>query len=447
MRIRLDLAYDGTDFAGWAAQPGLRTVEGELSAALTTLLRAPDPVRLVVAGRTDAGVHARGQVAHADIDPVAYAALPGRFSRPPEVAAVTRLRGILPADVVVHRVRAAPPGFDARFAAIHRRYRYRICDDPSQLDPLRRRETVVLADALDGAAMHASAQELLGLNDFAAFCKRREGATTIRTLLDYSWTRAPDGTLEATVVADAFCHSMVRALVGSVIPVGLGRAEASFPAHVLRAGIRDPRVKVMPAHGLCLEEVGYPPDEELAARASAARSRRELPDASTPSHPVVMSAPDSGQGPERARRADRDRDLAGRARQARPRDELGRPLPYGSVGVEPVPEEALAPRETLSAARELLRAGRPFAAHELLEARWKAAPDSERDLWQGLAQLCVGLTHAARGNAVGAARLTERGLGRLRAHLQGGGAAYGLNLSEVIERAGAGGDAADLLGR
>jgi len=275
LRIRIDLAYDGTDFAGWAAQPGQRTVEGELSTALTTLLRAPEPVRLVVAGRTDAGVHARGQVAHADVDAAAYAALPGRSSRSPEAAAATRLRGILPPDIVVRQVSPAPAGFDARFSATHRRYGYRLCDDPAARDPLRLRDTVLVADPLDAAAMHHAAQGLLGLHDFAAFCKKREGATTTRTLLEYSWTRTAEGVLEARVVADAFCHSMVRALVGVVMPVGLGRAGVSFPREVMIAGIRDPRVKVMPAHGLALEEVGYPPPHLMAARAEEARARRD----------------------------------------------------------------------------------------------------------------------------------------------------------------------------
>lgn len=275
LRIRIDLAYDGTDFAGWAAQPGQRTVEGELSTALTTLLRAPEPVRLVVAGRTDAGVHARGQVAHADVDAAAYAALPGRSSRSPEAAAATRLRGILPPDIVVRQVSPAPAGFDARFSATHRRYCYRLCDDPAARDPLRLRDTVLVAGHLDAAAMHHAAQGLLGLHDFAAFCKKREGATTTRTLLEYAWTRTAEGVLEARVVADAFCHSMVRALVGAVMPVGLGRAGVSFPREVMIAGIRDPRVKVMPAHGLSLEEVGYPPPHLMAARAEEARARRD----------------------------------------------------------------------------------------------------------------------------------------------------------------------------
>ena len=278
VRVRIDLAYDGTDFSGWAAQPGRRTVEGELSTALTTLLRAPEPVRLTVAGRTDAGVHARGQVAHADVDETAYAALPGRSSRSPEDAGRTRLAGILPPDVVVRSVSRAPSGFDARFSATQRRYLYRICDRPGSLDPLRRRDTVVVKDELDVEAMGEAAGGLVGLNDFAAFCKRREGATTVRTLLDYSWRRALDGTVEGTVIADAFCHSMVRALVGAVVPVGQGRAPVGFPHEVLATRARDPRVTVMPAHGLSLEEVAYPPDAELAARAEEARSTRSLDD-------------------------------------------------------------------------------------------------------------------------------------------------------------------------
>ena len=275
-RVRIDLAYDGTDFSGWAAQPGRRTVEGELSAALTTLLRSAEPVRLTVAGRTDAGVHARGQVAHADVDPTVYAGLPGRSSRSPGEAARTRLAGILPPDVVVRSVTVAPEGFDARFSALRRRYAYRVCDRPRTLDPLRRRDTVVVKDELDVAAMGEAASRLVGLHDFAAFCKRREGATTVRTLLDYSWSRGADGVLEGRVVADAFCHSMVRALVGSVVPVGQGRAPVDFPQAVLSAGQRDPRVAVMPAHGLSLEEVAYPADADLAARAEEARATRTL---------------------------------------------------------------------------------------------------------------------------------------------------------------------------
>jgi tRNA pseudouridine38-40 synthase len=277
IRLRLDLAYDGTDFSGWAAQPGLRTVEGELTAAITTLLRTPEPVRLTVAGRTDAGVHARGQVVHVDVDPQAYAELPGRSDRAPEAAMVTRLAGILPPDIVVRRVSRAPEGFDARFGALERRYLYRVADPAALRDPLRRRDTVLWRRPLDADAMGEAAQRLVGLRDFASFCKRREGATTIRTLLEFSWRRLDDGVLAATVRADAFCHSMVRSLVGSVVPVGEGRRELDWPAALQARAARASEILVMPAHGLSLEEVVYPPDAELAARAEAARARRDDP--------------------------------------------------------------------------------------------------------------------------------------------------------------------------
>lgn len=276
IRLRLDLGYDGTDFSGWASQPGLRTVQGELTAALTTITRSPEPVVITCAGRTDAGVHARGQVAHVDLPDELYAALPGRSDRTPEAALAKRLRSLLPSDVTVRSVTIAPEGFDARFSALSRRYRYVICDNPAYLDPLRVRETVVHPRALGEVLMGEASGRLTGLHDFAAFCRRREGASTVRTLLQYDWTRVGPGILEATVVADAFCHSMVRSLVGAVVPVGEGREPVDFPAEVLTARVRDPRVKVMPPHGLVLEEVTYPPDSELAARAAEARAYRSL---------------------------------------------------------------------------------------------------------------------------------------------------------------------------
>lgn len=279
VRLRLDLGYDGTDFSGWAAQPGRRTVEGTLAAALATILRQGDPVTLVVAGRTDAGVHARGQVAHTDLGPEAVTVLQSlaRGARSGEEALSARLGGLLPQDVVVHSVCRAAPGFDARFSATHRRYLYRIADGVAGHDPLRRHDTVWLRDRLDAAAMDAAGRSLLGLRDFAAFCRRREGATTVRTLMDFRWERDSSGVLLGHVVADAFCHSMVRALVGAVLPVGQGRAPVTWPLQVQAAATRDPRVRVMPAHGLCLQQVGYPPAAELAARARTARARRTVP--------------------------------------------------------------------------------------------------------------------------------------------------------------------------
>ena len=262
MRIRLDLAYDGTDFHGWAAQPGLRTVQGELTLALATLLRVPS-VEVVCAGRTDAGVHARGQVVHADLD------------EPPEPdVLVRRLNGILPADLRIRGAREVPAAFDARFGALWRRYAYRIADRPAVVDPLVRSHVLVWPRPLDEAAMNDAAALLVGRHDFASFCKQREGATTIRTLEELSWSRDPAGLVVGTVRADAFCHSMVRALVGCLIAVGEGRRPAAWAGDILRAETRDPSVAVVHAHGLTLEEVAYPPDDELEARAVQTRAKR-----------------------------------------------------------------------------------------------------------------------------------------------------------------------------
>ena len=277
VRVRLDLGYDGTDFSGWAAQPGRRTVEETLSDGLGTVLRLPQPPKLTVAGRTDAGVHANGQVAHADVPLEAWEQLPGRSDRPPSKALLTRLAGVLPGDIRVRDAAIAPEGFDARFSAIHRRYAYRVSDHPAGAPPLRRRDVLSHRRPLDAEAMSAAATRLVGLNDFAAFCKHREGATTIRTLLTYTWHREESGLLEATVLADAFCHSMVRALVGAVLPVGEGRRPVEWPAEILTGRRRDPQVAVVPPHGLVLEEVGYPADEELARRATESRAVRTLP--------------------------------------------------------------------------------------------------------------------------------------------------------------------------
>lgn len=267
--MRLDLSYDGSGFRGWARQPGLRTVQETVESALGTVLRLPRPPGITCAGRTDAGVHARGQVAHVD--------LPSPDDADPMDPSVLarRLRRILPDDVVVHDVTAAPAGFDARFSAVERRYAYRIQDDPAAVDPLARGQVVAWRRRLDVDAMAAAGELLTGEHDFAAFCRRREGATTIRTLLELAPERDASGLLVTTVRADAFCHSMVRALMGALVAVGEGRHEPAWARDVLLGGERDPRVLVMPAHGLVLEEVVYPPDDELAARAETARSRRD----------------------------------------------------------------------------------------------------------------------------------------------------------------------------
>ncbi|WP_426246216.1 tRNA pseudouridine(38-40) synthase TruA [Nocardioides sp. LHG3406-4] len=274
MRIRIDLAYDGTHFHGWATQPGLRTVQGLLEAALATALRLPE-ARLVVAGRTDTGVHARGQVAHLDLDPDVLSGSVGRSTDEPAVALRGRLNGILPADLRVRRVAEAADGFDARFSALWRRYAYRVVDDPASVDPLARHHVLAWPRALDLDAMNEASAALVGLRDFASFCRRREGATTVRTLLDLAWTRDERGVAMAVVRADAFCHSMVRSLVGCLLAIGDGRRPVAWAAEMLAAGRRDPGVTVAHAHGLTLEEVGYPDDAELAAQAARTRARRD----------------------------------------------------------------------------------------------------------------------------------------------------------------------------
>jgi tRNA pseudouridine38-40 synthase len=266
VRFRLDLGYDGTDFAGWAKQPGQRTAEGTLSEAIGTAARLSAPPSLTVAGRTDAGVHARGQVAHVDL-PADTDAL----------RLTARVRGLLPADLRLRALTPAPEGFHARFAATFRRYAYRVSDDPAGVDPLRRRDVLWHHRALDVAAMNHAAADLLGEHDFAAFCRKREGATTIRRLDVLTWSRDDDGLAVATVQADAFCHNQVRAMVGALLAVGDGRHASHWPGQLLAALARDPGVTVVPAHGLTLEEVGYPPDDELADRVVVSRQLRGTP--------------------------------------------------------------------------------------------------------------------------------------------------------------------------
>ena len=265
-RLRLDLGYDGARFHGWAIQPGTRTVEGVLADTLALLLRTPQPPALTVAGRTDAGVHARGQVAHLDVPEQAWAAI--------APTAVRRLNRVLPADVRVRSIGAAPAGFDARFSALWRRYSYRVCDGLACADPLRRHDTLWHRLPVDAGLMNEAAAACLGEHDFAVFCRRRPGASTVRELLRLDWRRDEAGVVVGTVVADAFCHNMVRALTGALLAVGDGRRPVGWLAGVLAAAVRDPAVTVAPPHPLCLEQVCYPPDAELAERARLARRVR-----------------------------------------------------------------------------------------------------------------------------------------------------------------------------
>ncbi|MEV8096349.1 tRNA pseudouridine(38-40) synthase TruA [Kitasatospora sp. NPDC085879] len=276
-RIRLDLAYHGADFSGWARQRSRRTVQEEIENALQIVTRSAIGFPLTVAGRTDAGVHARGQVAHVDLPEPLWAEHGEKLLR--------RLAGRLPADVRIYRVSEAPHGFDARFAAIWRRYAYRVADHPGGVDPLLRGHVLWHDRPLDIDLMNEAARLLVGEHDFAAYCKKREGATTIRTLLELHWERVPidgyaaqEGSLAvATVRADAFCHNMVRSLVGAMLLVGDGHRPVDFPGQVLAGRVRNSAVNVVRPHGLTLEEVGYPADEDLAERNRLARRMRTLP--------------------------------------------------------------------------------------------------------------------------------------------------------------------------
>ncbi|MFI0431853.1 MAG: tRNA pseudouridine(38-40) synthase TruA [Candidatus Nanopelagicales bacterium] len=264
IRVRGRLAYDGADFHGWARQPGLRTVQAVVEDALGVVLHCPAP-RTVCAGRTDAGVHARGQQLHLDLSPATWQGGGG-----PQVA-LRRLNGVLPPDVRVLDLDLAPEGFDARFSARWRRYRYAVADR-RPVDPLRRRELVAWPGVLDVAAMNRAAQALLGEHDFAAFCKRRPGAGTVRTLIGLEWRREDDGVAALSIAADAFCHSMVRSIVGALLMVGDGRRREEWLAELLVAGVRSSTSTVAPAHGLVLEHVEY--HEDLAGQARRARRVR-----------------------------------------------------------------------------------------------------------------------------------------------------------------------------
>nr|WP_257879690.1 tRNA pseudouridine(38-40) synthase TruA [Kocuria flava] len=289
VRVRLDLAYDGAPFSGWARQPGRPTVQGALEDALALLVRRP--VRVVVAGRTDAGVHARGQVVHLDLAAAEWAGLARGRAEDPGAALVRRLTGTLghvlgrgrraaglaecPGAVVVRSAREAPPGFDARFSAVARRYSYRIDDGAGGLDPLTRHLTWWTPDVLDVPAMAAALQELVGLHDFLAFCRPREGATTVREVLAASVERDSAGLVVLGLEADAFCHHMVRSVVGAAVRVGAGREAAGWLGERLADRVRDARILMAPPHPLVLEEVRYPEDAAVAERARATRARRD----------------------------------------------------------------------------------------------------------------------------------------------------------------------------
>jgi tRNA pseudouridine38-40 synthase len=273
-RLRLDIAYDGTEFAGWAVQAGQRTVAGVLDDALSTVFRTP--VQSRAAGRTDAGVHATGQVAHVDVPAGALSHAYPRTTRAGDsefLPLVRRLARFLPADVRVLDIDRAAPGFDARFSALRRHYVYRLSTAPYGVEPQEARYVTAWPRPLDVEAMSVAARDLLGLHDFAAFCRQRERATTIRDLQRLDWSRDGDR-VTARVTADAFCWSMVRSLVGSLLAVGEHRRESGWCAALLTSTQRSSDFAAAPPHGLTLVGVDYPPDDELEARTKVTRELR-----------------------------------------------------------------------------------------------------------------------------------------------------------------------------
>lgn len=261
LRLKIKLAYDGTNFSGWAKQPDRRTLQEEFEKAFATIVR--QQCDSIVAGRTDAGVHATAQIIHIDV---------------PESTDLSdlayRLNQLLDRDLRVLELDAAPEGFHARFSALRRHYKYQIVDANKVINPLDRYDRASWYRPLDLARLNEASALLLGEHDFAAFCKFREGATTIRTLETFQWERKADGLLVAQVVADAFCYSMVRNLVGSAVCVAEGRFEPSWIAEMLASRERISESMVFPAEGLTLVQVDYPSDAELITRAALTISRR-----------------------------------------------------------------------------------------------------------------------------------------------------------------------------
>lgn len=292
MRLKIQLAYDGTQFHGWAKQPDLRTVQGVIEGSIAKVLRIHEDdgcPRLVVAGRTDTGVHARHQVCHLDLAQEVLARAVGNLSGVDLPGALEhRLRHVLPPDISIYSVEEAPEGFDARFSALERTYVFRICDDWHHLDPRTRNYVLPVKSQLNESALQRTAQMISGLKDFGSFAIPNPGGTTIRDVKCAQWERRSAdpgsfgavepgaGTLEFTIVADAFARNMVRSLVGAQVQVGLGKKSVEWFAQKLATPLREGSTGPIAPQGLTLEHVAYPDDSELGARAQAIRAKRTL---------------------------------------------------------------------------------------------------------------------------------------------------------------------------
>jgi tRNA pseudouridine38-40 synthase len=251
VRLRLDLAYDGAPFAGFARQPGQVTVQGELERVLARML--DQSIGLTVAGRTDRGVHALAQVVHLDLDPAPARA--GRALADLEVLR-ERLDNQVGPAISLWTVRRVGPGFDARFSATARHYRYRLVDAPAA-DPIRRHDRWHIPGPLSVPAMREAARTLLGEHDLASFCRRAPGRTTTRRLDRVSVVRPVPGRVDVVLEGPAFCHQQVRSILGCLVEVGRGRRPPAWLGEVLRAKDRRVAARVAPPHGLTLERVRY----------------------------------------------------------------------------------------------------------------------------------------------------------------------------------------------
>ncbi|NMN02283.1 tRNA pseudouridine synthase A [Bifidobacterium panos] len=336
MRLRIDLGYDGEGFYGWALQPNVRTVQGEVENAIRRILRVPpddseDPVRLVVAGRTDTGVHASHQVCHVDVNASTLSRAKGHMRVSAVTALEHRLQRIVPDDIAIHSVSAAPEGFDARFSALERTYVYRIADRGSGVDPRLRGCVLHIDDELDIDAMNQAAAMTIGLHDFGSFATPNPGGTTIREVKRAYWERVPSTPLCAgiapqagrvaakakaktktkaktkaaaeptespesteattqsyvvpalesglvcfTIVADAFARNMVRSLVNACVQIGVGKRDLDWFAGKMEVPEREGSTGPIAPQGLTLEHVAYPPDSQLASRAQSIRAVRTL---------------------------------------------------------------------------------------------------------------------------------------------------------------------------
>ena len=261
-RIRVDCQYDGSDFSGWSIQPDRRSVQSVIEEVLSRVLDCE--ITTTVAGRTDAGVHAQGQVFHFDI--------PNSLRANWDLDSLLYISNrILTSEIRFTSIAQAPSDFHARYSALRRRYRYQLLDGARTLNPLERVATIAYHRELDESAMNQASTLLLGEHDFAAFCRAREGTTTIRCLEEFAWSRGDDGVLRASIVADAFCHNMVRSMVGAMMMVGDQRWDPNRPREILDSKVRHSHIA--PAAGLTLMEVEYPAPAEYGQRAKRVTAR------------------------------------------------------------------------------------------------------------------------------------------------------------------------------